>query len=65
MREITCFCKKCKKSLRINYVVSGNDNMPVLINVRIACRHCKRQMYLINYTEKLLVENSIGDKFYM
>ena len=46
MQEITCFCKRCKKSLRIGYIVSGNDDTPVLANIQIACHHCKRVMYL-------------------
>ena len=65
MQEITCFCKRCKKSLRIGYLVSGNDDTPVLANIQIACHHCKRVMYLKKYTEKLLRENSVGGKFYM
>lgn len=65
MEEITCFCKKCRKSLRIDYMISGKDEMPVLINIQIACHHCKRKMYLKNYTEKMLVEHSAGGKFYM
>lgn len=65
MQEITCFCKRCKKSLRIGYLVSGNDDTPVLANIQIACHHCKRVMYLKKYTEKLLKENSVDGKFYL
>lgn len=65
MQEITFFCKRCKKSLRIKYKVSGDDFAPVLPNVEVACRHCTRVMYLKKYTEAKLVENSVGGKFYM
>lgn len=65
MQEITFYCKKCRKSLRITYRLTGNGDAPVLPNVDIACHHCKRVMYLKKYTEKQLVENSVGGRFYI
>lgn len=40
---------------------------PVLVNIDIKCHqnHCKRVMYLKKYTEKLLVENSVGGRTYI
>ena len=65
MQEITFFCTRCKTSLTIKYKVTGNDNAPVLPNIEIACRHCTRVLYLKKYTEKQLIENSVGGKFYI
>lgn len=65
MQEITFYCKKCKKSLKITYRLTGNDDAPVLPNINIVCHHCKRVMYLKKYTEKMLVENSVGGRIYI
>ena len=61
------FLKKCRKSVGATYTITGNDDAPVLPNVVIKCshNHCKRAMFLKNYTEKRLIENAVGDKFYM
>ena len=65
--EIYFFCKKYRKSLGVTYKIIGNDDTLVLPNVVIKCshNHCKRAMFLKNYTEKRLTENSVGGKFYM
>lgn len=65
--EIYFFCKKCRKSLGVTYTLTGDDNAPVLSNVVIKCshNHCKRAMFLKNYTENRLIKNAVGDKFYM
>ena len=67
MQEIQFYCRRCKKSLRISYILTGDDNAPVLPNVQIICNQktCRRAMYLKNYTEKQLIENSVDGKFYM
>lgn len=65
MQEITFYCKRCKKSTGITYRITGNDTAPVLANIDIKCFHCKRVMYLKKYTEKMLVENSVGGRFYI
>ena len=65
--EIYFFCKKCRKCLGVTYKITGNGDAPVLPNVVIKCshNHCKRAMFLKNYTEKRLIENAVGNKFYM
>ena len=65
MSQIIFFCKRCSKSMKVRYNVSGDDNAPVLPNVELVCHHCKRIMYFRNYTEGKLVENSVGGKYYM
>ena len=44
-----------------------NDNAPVLPNIMIKCshNHCKRVMFLKNFTEKKLIESSVNGKLYM
>ena len=65
--EIYFFCKKCRKFTGVTYTLTGDDNAPVLPNVMIKCshNHCKRAMFLKNYTEKKLIENSVNGKLYM
>ncbi len=65
MQEITIFCKRCKKSLRISYVVTGNDEAPVLPSVIIKCPHCKRALTLKKCTEKKFIANSVDGKYYL
>lgn len=65
MSDVTMYCRRCKKSLRIKYKVTGNDNVPVLPNIEIACRYCTRVLYFKKYTEKQLIENSVGGKMYI
>mgnify|MGYP004470236227 FL=1 len=54
MQGITFYCKKCRKSTRVTYRLTGNDDAPVLLNIDIVCHHCKRVMYLKKYAEKML-----------
>lgn len=65
MQEIQFYCRKCKKSLRISYIVTGNDDEPVLPSIVIKCSHCKRAMFLKKYTEDMLINNSVDGKFYI
>lgn len=54
MQGITFYCKKCRKSTRVTYRLTGNDDAPVLLNIDIVCHHCKRVMYLKNMRRKCL-----------
>ena len=67
MQEIQFYCRRCKKSLRISYILTGDDNAPILPNVQIICNQktCRRVMYLKNYTEKQLIENSVDGRYYI
>ncbi|MDD3138860.1 MAG: hypothetical protein PHX08_07810 [Lachnospiraceae bacterium] len=65
MQAIDFYCKRCNKSLHMSYEITGNDNAPVLPNVIIKCTHCKRALFLRNYTEKKLLEGSVNGKFYI
>lgn len=65
MQKIHFFCRKCGKSLKITYILTGNDESAVLPSLVIKCHHCKRSMYLKNYTEKMLIHRSVDGKFFI
>lgn len=65
VQEIAFYCKRCKKSLHIDYQITGNDDAPVIPNIIIKCSCCKRAMYLKKYTEKLLLENADKGRYYI
>lgn len=59
-REIKFFCKKCKKSMRISYFVSGDDMAPAMNGIMIKCntRKCNRVVTLKNFTEGKIKEGA-------
>lgn len=54
MQEIDFYCSKCKKSMRMSYSLSGNDDAPALNGMTIKCHtnKCTRVVQLMNFTEK-------------
>ena len=36
LKVIDFYCKKCKKSMKVSYMVTGNRNYPVLQNKKSA-----------------------------
>lgn len=65
MQEIVLFCRRCKRSLKMRYIPTGNSATPMLINVCVVCYHCKRHLYFKKFTEGLIVQNSIDGKLYV
>ena len=53
IKQIDLYCRNCRKSMKMTYVISGNDNAPVLNGMVMRCHtnKCKRVMILKNYTE--------------
>ncbi len=53
MQKIDFYCRKCKKSLKLTYVLSWDKDIPVLSGMIIRCHtnKCTRVMTLKNYTE--------------
>ena len=49
----------------MTYILTGNDDAPVLSNVAIKCTCCKRVLMLKKYTENKLLEHAISDRFYI
>lgn len=63
-KVIEFYCKKCRKSMRISYMVTGRPNYPVLPSVIMKCHHCGRVMTLKGYTEAELMDKVSQNKFY-
>ena len=42
LNVIDFYCKKCKKSMKVSYMVTGNRNYPVLPRVMLKCHHYAR-----------------------
>ena len=65
LNVIDFYCKKCKKSMKISYLVTGNINYPVLPRVMMKCHHCGRVMTLKNFKEGELLDKVEQDKYYI
>jgi len=57
IKQIEFYCKKCKKSMKMAYSVTGDDDAPVLPGMIIRCHtnRCTRVMVLKKYTEGMLI----------
>ena len=60
MQQIDFYCKKCRKSMKMSYELTGNENVPVLTGVTIRCHtnKCTKVTVLKNYTEGLLTSRA-------
>ena len=65
LKVIDFYCKKCKKSIKNSYMVTGNRNYPVLPRVMMKCHHCGRVMTLKNFKEGELLDKVEQDKYYI
>jgi hypothetical protein len=63
--KITVYCRKCKKSTRVSYVLTGYDDTPVLPNVQIACKYCTRVITFKKLTEGEMKKMAKGNRFYV
>ena len=52
MQQIDFYCKKCKKSMKMSYMVSGDKDALVLRGMTIRCHtnKCTRVLMLKNFT---------------
>lgn len=55
-RCVDIYCKKCKKTFRMSYAVTGNDSAKVLENITMKCGICKRTVMFKKFTEEKLME---------
>ena len=57
IKQIEFYCKKCRKSMKMAYFVTGDDDAPVLPGMIIRCHtnRCTRVMVLKKYTEGMLI----------
>ena len=53
LQAIDFYCKKCKKSMRISYALTGDDNASAMNGIIIKCHthKCTRVVTLKNFTE--------------
>ena len=53
MRQLDFYCKKCKKSLGISYIITGDASTVVLKGIVMKCHtnKCIRAITLMNMTE--------------
>ena len=60
MQQVDLYCKKCKKSMKMSYMVSGEKDAPVLTGITIRCHtnKCTRVVMLKNFTEGCLIEQA-------
>ena len=65
MQEITFFDKVARKSLKITYELTGDENAPVLPNVCIKSPYGKRVITFKKFTERMLIERAVDGKYYI
>ena len=60
LQAIDFYCKKCKKSMRISYALTGDDNTPAMNGIIIKCHthKCTRVVTLKNFTEGQIKERT-------
>ena len=53
MQEIEFYCGKCKKSMKMAYILRGDDIAPAMCGIVIRChtRKCARVVTLQSFTE--------------
>lgn len=64
--EIKFHCRKCRKSMGMTYLVTGDADSPVLPNVMMKCHTCKKVSTLKKFTEGMVVAKADKEsKFYL
>ncbi len=60
LKQIEFYCKKCRKSMKMAYIITGDDVAPVLPGMIIRCHtnRCTRVMVLKKYTEGMLIAHA-------
>ena len=60
MQAIDFYCKKCRKSMRIAYALTGDRTAPAMNGIMIKCHthKCTRVVTLKNFTEGQIKERT-------
>ena len=60
LQAIDFYCKKCKKSMRISYALTGDSPAPIMTGIIIKCHthKCTRVVTLKNFTEGQIKERT-------
>lgn len=63
MQQIDFYCKNCKKTMKMSYEVTGDENAPVLPGMIIRCHtnKCTRAVVLKKYTEGMIIAHASKD----
>ena len=58
--NIIFYCKKCRKSTKISYTLTGDEETSVMNGISIRCHtnKCTRVVTLRNYTEGKIIQRS-------
>lgn len=57
MQEIEFYCRKCRKTMKMSYALTGDKTTPVLTGMTIRCHtnKCTRVVMLKKYTEGQII----------
>ena len=60
MQEIEFYCKKCRKSMKMSYELTGDKDTPVMNGISIRCHthKCTRVVTLKKYTEGKIIQRA-------
>ena len=66
-KVIDFYCKVCKKSMKMSYMLCGDDEAPVMSGNILRChtRKCTKVSVLRKYTEGMIKANAKDGKFYV
>lgn len=54
--KIIFHCRKCKKSMKISYIVTLKKENAILPDIEVKCHYCGRIMICKKYTEERLLK---------
>ena len=60
MQEVEFYCKKCKKSMKMAYILTGDKDVPAMNGISIRCHtnKCTRVVTLKNFTEGKIIQRA-------
>ena len=60
MQVIEFYCKKCRKSMKMSYTLTGDKDAPAMNGISIRCHihKCTRVLTLKNFTEGKIMQRA-------
>ena len=60
MQEVEFYCKKCRKSMKMAYTLTGDKDAPAMNGISIRCHtnKCTRVVTLKNFTEGKIIQRA-------
>ena len=65
LKDIDFYCKGCKKSFKVTYLLTGIDEKIVMENVFMKCHTCKRVAVLKKYQEGVIRTHQKNGQFFV